>query len=218
MTISIVIPYQNGWGMTHQLLYDLYRTDKELIDEVMLIDDASDDGSIGGATWWKKLLPVRIFRFEENKGFLLSANKGLKKATGDIKILISNDVRVYAPFIKQIINVFTENPKRLVGNYFHPDNTGWNKFGDTLFPYMAGYMLASTSDEWEELGYFDERYVPNDYEDVDISTTAIKLGYKLTSLNLSSITHIGGQTIKYSSEREKITNINKRKFEEKWMK
>jgi hypothetical protein len=55
-------------------------------------------------------------------------------------------------------------------------------------------------------------------EDIDLSTTAIKLGYKLTSLNLSSITHIGGQTIKYGSEREEITKINQRKFGEKWMK
>jgi GT2 family glycosyltransferase len=218
ISVSIVIPYHNGWEMSHQLLYDLYRHDKDNIQEVMLIDDASDDGSIGGATWWKKLLPVRVYRFEENMGFLLSANKGLKKATGDIKILISNDVRVYQSFIQQVIQLFVENPKRVVGNYFHPDDTGWNKFGDILFPYMAGYMLASTSDGWKELGYFDERYVPNDYEDVDISTNALKLGYKLTSLNLSSIIHKGGQTIKYCNDRLKLTNENKRKFEEKWMK
>jgi GT2 family glycosyltransferase len=107
---------------------------------------------------------------------------------------------------------------QLIGNYFHANDTGWNKFGNTLFPYMAGYMLASTSDGWKELGYFDERYVPNDVEDIDLSTTALKLGYNLTSLNLSSIIHKGGQTLKYCSEREKITRINQKKFEVKWMK
>jgi GT2 family glycosyltransferase len=204
--------------MCHQLLYDLYRWDRDNIDEVMLVDDASDDGSIGGAVWWKKLLPVRVFRFEENMGFLRSANKGLKKATGDIKILISNDVRVYQPFVTQVMQLLKENQKQLIGNYFHADDTGWNKFADRLFPYLAGYLLASTSTGWDDLEYFDEQFVPNDYEDIDISTNAIKLGYKLTSLNLSSIVHKGGQTITYGSEREKITNVNKRKFGEKWMK
>jgi GT2 family glycosyltransferase len=217
MTVSIVIPYHDGWALTHQLLLDLYKQDRDNINEVMLVDDASDDGSISGATWWKKLLPVRVFRFEENMGFLRSANKGLKKATGDIKILISNDVRVYQPFIQQIITLLEENPTQLIGNYFHATDTGWNKFADRLFPYMAGYLLASTSDGWDDLEYFDELYVPSDMEDIDLSTTAIKLGYKLTSLNLSSITHIGGQTIKYGVEREKITNVNKEKFKNKWI-
>jgi GT2 family glycosyltransferase len=218
MDVSIVIPYHNGWAMTHQLLLDLYRGDKDNIDEVMLVDDASDDESIGGAVWWKKLLPVRVFRFEENMGFLRSANKGLKKATGGIKILISNDVRIYQPFVQQIVTLLEENPKQLIGNYFHASDTGWNKFADKLFPYMAGYLLASTFDGWDDLEYFDELYVPSDMEDIDLSTTAIKLGYKLTSLNLSSITHIGGQTIKYGAEREAITKINQRKFREKWLK
>lgn len=217
MKVSIVIPYYNGWEFTHTLLHNLYRYDRDNIQEVMLIDDASDDGSISGATWWKKLLPVRIFRFEENMGFLRSANKGLKKSTGDIKILISNDVRVYQPFIAQIIQLLKENPKQLIGNYFHAGDTGWNKFADRIFPYLAGYLLASTFNGWDDLEYFDEQYIPCDFEDVDISTNAIKLGYKLTSLNLESITHVGGQTIKYGSEREKITRINQRKFEEKWM-
>ena len=217
MTVSIIIPYFNGWEMTHQLLYDLYKNDRDNIDEVMLVDDASDDGSISGASWWKKLLPVRVYRFDENVGFLRSANKGLEKATGDIKILISNDVRIKQPFIQQVIELLKENPKQLIGNYFHATDTGWNKFGDKVFPYLAGYLLGTTSDTWEYLEYFDERYIPCDFEDVDLSTKALMGDVKLTALNLPGITHIGGQTIKYGLDREKITRINQRKFEEKWM-
>lgn len=217
MTVSIIIPYKNGWEFTHSLLYDLYRTDRNNIDEVMLIDDASDDGSISGANWWKKLLPVRIHRFEENVGFLLAANKGLRKAKGDIKILISNDVGIKQPFIQQVITLLEENPKRLIGNYFHAGDTGWNKFYTHIFPYLAGYLLGATADTWEHLEYFDERYAPCDYEDVDLSTKALMGGVQVTSLSLPGIIHIGGQTIKYGVEREKQTKINQKKFEEKWI-
>lgn len=218
MTVSIIIPYYNGWEFTHTLLYDLYKQDKDNINEIMLVDDASDDGSISGATWWKKLLPVRVFRFEENMGFLRSANKGLKKATGDIKILISNDVRVYQPFVQQIIQLLKENPKQLIGNYFHATDTGWNLFAaDRVFPYLAGYLLASTSDGWDDLEYFDELYVPHIFEDVDISTNAIKLGYKLTSLNIPGIVHLSGKTIIYTEERNALTRANQEKFKQKWI-
>jgi glycosyltransferase involved in cell wall biosynthesis len=218
MTVSIIIPYRNGWNFTHQLLYDLYRNDKDNIDEVMLVDDASDDGSISGATWWKKLLSVRVYRFEENVGFLLAANKGLKKATGDIKILISNDVRIYQPFIDQIIQLLKENSKQLIGNVFYSGDTGWNTFGTKTFPYLAGHILCATTDTWEYLEYFDELYIPHTFEDVDISTKALMGDIKLTSLNLPGITHIGGQTIKYDNERNDLTKINQEKFRCKWMK
>ena len=218
MNVSIVIPYYNGWEMTHSLLYDLYRNDKDNITEVMLVDDASTDTAcISGASFWKKLLPVRIYRFEENVGFLRAANKGLEKATGDIKVLISNDVSIKQPFCQQVIKLLTDNPKQLIGNYFHVTDTGWNKFSDRIFPYLAGYFLGATADTWEYLEYFDERYAPSDYEDLDISTKALAGDVKLTSLNLPGIIHIGGQTIKYGAEREKQTYINKEKFKNKWI-
>ena len=220
MNISIVIPYKNCWNLSHQLLYDLYKRDKDNIQEVLLVDDASDDSAvIGGEKWWldQQFLPIRVIRLNENVGFLRAANKGLRKATGDIKVLINNDVRVQQPFVQQVIQLLTENPIQLIGNYFHAIDTGWNKFADRIFPHLAGYLLATTSDGWDVLGYLDEQYVPFDFEDVDISTRAIKCGYKLTSLNLPGITHLGGQSIKYGPEREKLTRINQEKFRRKWM-
>jgi glycosyltransferase involved in cell wall biosynthesis len=219
MSVSIIIPYRNGWSLSHQLLYDLYRNDRDNIQEVMLVDDASDDTDcISGIGFWKKLFPVRLYRFDENVGFLRSANKGLRKATKDIKILISNDVRIHQSFIPEVISLLSKNPKQLVGNVFHSGDTGWNTFGNKTFPYLAGHFLCSTTDTWECLEYFDELYVPHTFEDVDISTKALSMEIKLTSLNHPGIVHTGGQTIKYDTEREKLTIVNKEKFKCKWIK
>lgn len=218
MTSSIIIPAYNHYDLLHVLLFEIYRRCKS-VDEVVVVNDAStDDSVIKGLAWWKesKLIPIRELRSSTNRGFLLSANSGLKKATGDIKILLSTDVKIYDDVSVLVTDKLKDNPKRLVGGIIHSHDTGWNRFGKTIFPYVEGWLLATTADGWEELGYLDTRYVPNDFEDVDLSTTALSLGYELEII--PSVVHIGGQSIGYSPEREALTKINQEKFKNKWIK
>jgi GT2 family glycosyltransferase len=220
MKVSIVIPAYNHYDLLHQLLYDLYRNCNS-VNEVVVVNDASTDEELfSGLNWWKGtgMLPIREIRAKENKGFLISANLGLKQATGDIKILISTDVRVYGDIVQAITLILKANPKSLVGGVVYTHDTGWNKFGKKIFPYVEGWMLATTNYGWEELGYLDRRYVPNDFEDVDLSTTALSLGYELIIVEPGSAVHTGGKSIGYSPEREALTRINQKKFEEKWIK
>lgn len=217
MKSSIIIPAYNHYDLLHTLLFEIYRRCKS-VDEVVVVNDAStDENVIKGLSWWKEseLIPIRELRAKTNKGFLLSSNIGLKRATGDIKILLSTDVKIYADIPLLVAEKLKENPKRLVGGIIHSHDTGWNKFGKKLFPYVEGWLLATTADGWEELGYLDARYVPNDAEDLDLSTTALSLGYELSTIE--SVVHIGGQSIGYGPEREALTRINIEKFRKKWI-
>ena len=223
MGIHLLIPAYNGWDLTHQLIFSLFKKEDENITSVVVMDNCSDDVEIEpGMAWWKEQKHERfgILRQEENVGFLRNANSGLKRAWApdDILILISNDVLVRGKFIDQIKTVLAESPKSLVGGILYSHDTGWNKMGDKIFPYLEGWLLATTAESWKELEYFDERYTPADFEDVDLSTTAISLGYQLVPLNNPSIEHLGGRTIGYSQDRLEITNMNKKKFERKWVK
>ena len=83
---------------------------------------------------------------------------------------------------------------------------------------MEGWLLATTSKGWAELGYFDGRYTPCDFEDVDLSTQAMSMGYDLVALNSPALRHMGGQSSGFNSAREAQTRINQKKFEEKWIK
>ena len=225
--VHIVIPAYNHYELLHNLLWQLNRKEKENISSILIMDDCSPDEEIeGGLGWWESshLFSKFSCKFQSvNAEFLRNANDGIlslvcKYSHDDIGILLSTDVLVYTKFISQIRDTLLETPKSLIGGVLHSHDTGWNKFGDRLFPYLEGWLLATTLGNWKELDYFDDRFAPCDYEDVDLSTTAAALGYQLVPLNNVGLVHKGGGSIGYSPKRLKQTNINKKKFEEKWTK
>lgn len=230
MNVYIVIPHYNNWTLTHARLWELYKYCGESIHEVVVVDDCSmDDMTEGGLRWWKTTFEskynfkVSSIRTEENLGFLKASNFGIfhvcmRAREDDIVILLSNDVGIRTNFVKQVIELVTQNPKSLVGGVLYSHDTGWNKFGDKLFPYIEGWLLAMTSEGWTRAEWgFDERFAPSDYEDVDLSTFMLTLSYDLVPLNNPGIHHIGGQSYGYTEERRKRTEENKIKFQEKWI-
>lgn len=226
--VYIVIPSYNHWNLTHALLWSLQKQERKLIDCVLVVDDGSTDMEVkSGLNWWKQDmgLPVSSLDIEKNIGFLLVANRGIRHIVDDentkpedIIILLSNDVKVNGQFIQQILDIFQDNYKSLVGGVLYSRDTGWNTFEGKIFPYLEGWLLATTAENWVELGYFDEMYSLNDMEDVDLSTTATQKGYQLVPLNNPVLQHLGAQTLGYNPERLKGTIINKMKFEGKWIK
>ena len=216
--VSIVIPNYNRYDLVHQFLFDVYKNCSPVHEVIIVNDGCTEEESFTGLTWWiqTKMLPVKELRLEDNMGFLLASNAGMKSATGDIIVLVSNDVRIKDDVVTRINLQINTTYNSFIGGRLLDFNTGWNSFGDRMFPYLEGWLLAARKASWEEFGYFDERYVPHDFEDVDISTTASKLGYMLVALPEESTYHAGAQSIKYSNEREKQTKRNKEKFRKKW--
>jgi len=210
---SVIIPMHNRWDMTHQVLWDLYKTCGASIDEVLVVDDASTMSVVhDGINWWwsRQMLPLKVEYLKENVGFLKASNHGMAKASGDILILLSNDVRIQTNFIEDVKTVLSNEPKTIVGN--------WNTFNGRIYQYLEGWLLACTRETWNDLEGFDETYAPSDMEDVDFSTKGIEKGYLLLSMDNNKITHIGGQSIGFNPEREKITIRNKELFRQKWVK
>lgn len=229
MNVYVIIPHYNNWELTHARLWELYKYCGENITEVVVVDDGSTDNMTeGGLRWWGTFegqynFKVTSITLPENVGFLLASNRGIfdtvsKTGPDDVVILLSNDVEIRTNFVRQVTDIISHAPKSLVGGVLYAHDTGWNKFGDRLFPYIEGWLLAMTSEGWTRAEWgFDERFAPSDYEDVDLSTFMLTLGYDLVPLNNPGIRHIGGQSYGYTEERRKRTEENKIKFQEKWI-
>lgn len=216
MNVSFVIPFYNHWELTHQLLWDIHTRSRD-VDDVVVVNDASTEAH--GLAWWQdsKLLPIRVVSMTQNEGFLRAANRGMRAALGDAIVLISNDVRIHGNLVGVIRYSLGLFPKTILGGKVYRESTGWNNFGGRIFPYAEGWLLAATKEAWEKLGYFDERYSPNDAEDIDLSTTALLEGYQLAELPNSLVEHLVAQSIPYGPEREALTKRNIEKFRQKWI-
>ena len=215
---SIVVPIYKNWKLCHDLLNSLRKHEKDNIGEVVVVNDCSQDPEVeGGLEFWRdvKLFPVKIITNEVNVGFTVSSNRGLREAKHESVFLISSDVRIGGKFLEHANSLIT--PNSFVGHKLLSGSTGWNNFDGKIFPYLEGYFLAAKNFVWEDLGYLDEAYAPWDFEDVDISTTAVSKGYSLVPTNNPAVSHLGGMSIGYSPKREEITVRNKEYFRRKWL-
>lgn len=217
MKVSFIIPIYKNFHLTNQILVDIQEHSYS-VDEIVIVDDYGHDPETdNGLEWWvnNSGLNIKVVKPPENLGFLKASNLGESVATGDIIVQISSDVRIEDDLANLVFQTLSENPKRLIGGIVYLDSTGWNEFNGKVYPYAEGWLLACTKKAWKEIG-FDERYSPNDFEDVDTSTIALSLGYELVPLNNPKIRHIGAQTIGYTEARRELTERNREKFRLKW--
>lgn len=226
--VYVIIPHYEKWNLTHARLWELMKFSNKFIKEVLVVDDCSlDNQTRGGLNWWAELGVKTDFRvsslvMEDNVGFLLASNAGIHEIVSrsnpdDVIILLSNDVQISEDFISQVTEILRQ-PNRMVGGVLYEHDTGWNTFDGVIYPYLEGWLLAMKSKDWETFGGFDERYTPSDFEDIDLSTTALKLGYDLVPLNHQGLKHLGGQSYGYTPKREARTKENREKFKKKWIK
>lgn len=216
--ISVVIPVHNHFDLLNDLLSNIVWGSSN-IGEIVIVDDMSTEKeTIDGIEWWISNFEfIKRVKPEKNLGFLISSNLGVESASGDIVCLISTDVIIETDLGVEVSRIIREDPNVLIGGIVYNGSTGWNQFGQKVFPYAEGWLLAFTKENWRKWGGFDIRFAPNDFEDVDLSTTVLKMGSKLVPLNNSGIRHIGAQSIGYSEQREELTRKNRLKFEEKWI-
>lgn len=141
--ISIIIVNYNGKKWLKNCLDSLsLQTYKRF--EVILVDNASSDGSI---QYVKKCYPtVRIVENKSNRGFAGGNNDGLKVAQGEYILLLNNDTTVEKKFLKNFIKAFDKIPhlgcaqsKLLLMSKPHKTDLVGSYWTDSSFLYYYGY-------------------------------------------------------------------------------
>lgn len=222
--LSIIIPFYNQWEMTHNRLAELYKFAPDNC-EVVLVDDCSNDESSKGIAWWQRYgnmrFKVRYYKNAENIGFGASCNVGVRLANGRVVLLLSNDVVVHGDVFSDILTMIGFDNTMLLAGRLVNFPGGWNEFDidgrHLVVPYAEGWLLACTKKAWKELGGFDTRYGKFDYEDVDLSTTALEKNFSIVGLNSNKVHHLVGRTIAtLGIDRQSITTGNRSIYLEKW--
>jgi len=109
--VSIVIPVYNQLHFTRQCLTSLENGTDPGQFEVIVIDDASHDGTeealrtLAGAKPW-----LRYFRNPANRGFAASCNQGAVLARGGYLLFLNNDTLVAPGWLPPLVEALASQP------------------------------------------------------------------------------------------------------------
>lgn len=227
--ISIVIPAYNQHEMTQECVRAIIDHTKDR--EIILVDNGSKP-PIAGAN----------IRNEKNLGFPVAVNQGIRAASGDVIILLNNDVIVtphwaerLAAWLDQyaIVSPLTnycaglqrtqvplyESTEELdaVASKWSEDHAGQSQ----PVNWIIGFCMAFPKSLWEELGEFDESLWPCSGEEIDFCLRARKAGHRVGIARGVYVHHAGSQTFRDMQtagqiEYNKIVDRNNAHLAQKW--
>lgn len=198
---SFVIPNYNGSRAIEACMNAVFAAcaNTRLTTEIIVVDDASADDS---PRYLESLGDIiHLIMRPRNGGFASTTNIGLLSATGDVIILINNDVNVPPDIIDMAArhfddaNLFAvsflaidENGDQRIGLVAPSLKKGFLKGVPADYPtdaqpratfFASGGGSAIDREKLLALELFDETFDPFYWEDVDLSVRALKRGWKV---------------------------------------
>ncbi|OFX20549.1 MAG: hypothetical protein A2041_06660 [Bacteroidetes bacterium GWA2_31_9b] len=222
MTTSVVIPSYNG---KKYLLDNLPFIIKMGVDEIVIVDDASTDGSAEFIT--TNYPKIKLTKHKTNKRFPISVNDGFTKASGDIVFLLNQDLRPRKDLLKNTLRHFKDS--NVFAVTFNENGRSWadgkwteggmlefrngkldNQLHDSLWP--SGGSSAIRRDLWNKLGGFDPIFTPGYFEDLDLGLRVHKAGYKIIWDPECRVDHLTEGTFPKSFSTKKLQYIKERNY------
>lgn len=100
--VSIVIVNYNSFHLLDECLYSLDKFCKGTSNEIIVVDNASDEGKIEFVT--DKYPDVTIIKNKTNIGFAAANNRGLSIAKGKYSLILNNDTRFTEDSVKMVFD------------------------------------------------------------------------------------------------------------------
>lgn len=215
---SIIIPVWNKVELTRQCLTHLAEVTDCCSYEVIVVDNASTDGtpallsSLGG--------DIRVITNPENYGFAKACNQGAAAAKGRFLVFLNNDTIPKSGWLRALLNeVENHQDVAIVGSKLLYTNDTIQHAGvvfakNCLTPYhifrgapgdlhaanvrrefqvVTAACMLIRREEFNAVGHFDEIY-QNGFEDVDLCLKVGKRGKKIIYQPESVLYHLEHQT------------------------
>ncbi|EJL6761112.1 glycosyltransferase [Vibrio cholerae] len=240
--VSIVVLTFNNLKLTKDCLESIERNTTYVNFEVIIVDNASTDGSIDYLENFCSRRDNYLFiSNEKNLGFAKGNNVGLEKATGDILVVLNNDTYVGPYWLEGLVGALEKNPELGIvgpvtnnigneakinisyGNWVQLNNSAINYIVENrnkLYPVecLAFFCVAIPRSVYESVGPISEDYGLGFFEDDDYCKAVEKAGFKIAVVEDSFVHHHLSASFNKlkSSRKQELMNTNKAIFEKKW--
>jgi glycosyltransferase involved in cell wall biosynthesis len=193
MKLTIIIPSHNAESTIDLAIKAVLRQKCRSEFEVIVVDDASTDGTREAA----RQFPVRLIALAANAGAGAARNAGAKSAVGCILLFVDSDVYLEPGVISQIEDFFDKNPEAaaVVGNYSEipVDRGGCSMYHNFFTVYhhamsgakiewFWGALSAIRKEDFDELSGFSDAYPGANAEDIELGYRLSEAGFEINFL------------------------------------
>ena len=109
MKLSILIVNYNSGALTHSCLESLFKHELPTSTEVIVIDNASSDDSVGFLrSDWPE---ITVIANAHNRGLAAAVNQGLAEAKGEYVLLLNPDIIVFPGAVASLVTFMDSHPR-----------------------------------------------------------------------------------------------------------
>jgi len=240
--VSVVVVTYNNLDMTRRCVESLYASTEWPNFEVIVVDNASSDGTPDYLRDEEKVRPnFEAILNTENTGFSRACNQGLLRAAGEYLVLLNNDTVVSRGWLSALVRHLRRDPTigiigpvtNAIGNEamipvgyddvgemprwaaaFVRDHDG-ESFDISM---LAMFCVAMRRSVYEEVGPLDERFGVGMFEDDDYSLRMRQAGFRVVCAEDSFVHHWMKAAFSRLSpvDYQNLFERNRGLFEEKW--
>lgn len=240
--VSVVVVTYNNIAFTRACLASLEEQTQYAAIEIIVVDNASTDGSPDFlAQWAAGAANRKLILNSDNRGFAAANNQGLAIASGDYLVLLNNDTYVTQGWVRTLFKHLQRDPSigligpvtNNIGNQakIHIQYDGMDQMlveagrytrahiGQT-FPLQtaAFFCVMFSRSVYERVGDLDEAFGRGFFEDDDYCRRVEQLGLRVVCAEDVFIHHHLSASFNKvkSADRQKLFDDNKATYEAKW--
>lgn len=244
--VSVVVLARDHLALTQACLDSLERRSDYPQLEVIVVDNASTDGSREWLQAWARETSTaghvrRLVLNEANVGFAAGNNAGLRIATGEVLVLLNNDTRVSQGWVRTLCGHLRRDPTlglvgpvtdnigneaKIVFDAASPqalyaaatDYTLRHPGGEFPLDTAAFFCVAMPRAVYEALGGLDEEFGLGFFEDDDYCRRVQQAHYRIACAEDVFVHHHLSASFDRidRAERDALFARNKRLYEAKW--
>lgn len=241
---SFIIPSYARDDLVMRVVLSLAKSHTDTHTIEILISE--DSVQVDCAWILEYFLPFAIIhKNSKNLGFLLNCNAAVARSSGEITVLVNNDVLLHRDALRELLLTFQIRSDAAVvgglilnsdgtiqenGGLIWNDASAWNYHRNLSLDqehlrnvreveYVTGAWIGIRRHVWDELGGFDPHFAPAYCEEADLCLSAAARGYKTYVNPHSVVTHLEGATMGSDTAADTLKSYqitNSRKLYNKW--
>ncbi|MGV1873879.1 glycosyltransferase family 2 protein [Agrobacterium rosae] len=241
--VSIIIPSRDSYKLIKTILEGLYEKTSYPRFEILVVDNGSTDPTVDELydLYRNTNDNFKVIRFNESFNFSRSVNKGIAESSGELLLLLNNDVEVLHPdWLQEMVSCFNFPNVGIVGpKLLFPNGTiqhagvivgfgglagHWflgkpGNFGGPMnrlhlrntLTAVTGAAMLVSRSCWHAVGEWDEKNFEIAYNDIDYCLRAQRAGYNVLWSPFATLIHHESISRGYEIGEEKLRRFEREK-------